>query len=304
MPNNPNFDSAFDFVRCYIENISPYYISFFQNECPVLDGWIFCWGPDFDYESSYGYQPGIWLADSTFIMAAKERSIIAENRSPATAKKSIIWNNALIISDVITLLGISQGHYISIVAIERKIGTKYSINRGLFTGDDQGYLGLVPLNRLNSFINDSIKFMEENTDWLQKSGFKPAIYWYIQAQISYLTSPTILAIGLYWISLEVMAKIYAEENGLRMTKKDKMIFRFLSDKVYTGPEWDFITEIVVNCYKIRNELFHEGTQSFDPPKITQLHKQLRDLMSYIFIDMLQKQDSKQVQKILQNIKNY
>ena len=82
-------------------------------------------GSEFNHKESYGYKE-ILDRDELLLQAIAKRSVIAENRQPSGVKPSFIWNNALIIADVLTLLSVARARYYSCLAVESKKTSKAS----------------------------------------------------------------------------------------------------------------------------------------------------------------------------------
>ena len=204
-----------DFVRCYITNdLSLHTFRQVQQKSNKLDEWNLSLGSEFEYKKSYGYKGSIREQDELLLQALAKRSIIAETRHPESVKDSIIWKNALIIADVLTLLSVARARYYSTLAVEKNLGDRYSISWGIMVRSLENNCDIVPINRLGQFTSEVLSFIEKNPDWLEETGFTPSIYWYAQAQISYHTGPSVLAMALQWITLEILAGVHIDGLAL------------------------------------------------------------------------------------------
>ncbi len=292
-----------DFVRCYIGDVHLSMLETIQQESGIFNEWELMPGSDFDYKESYGYKE-VFEKEEMLLDAIAKRSVIAETRQPENVKKSILWNKALNIADVITLLSLARARYYSTLAIERSLGDRFSISWGLIPREDAGNRDIVTIANLGRFISEALAFIEVNPKWLEESGFKPSIYWYTQAQVSRSTAPSILEMGLYWVSLETLAKTHNDNNGLGIGNKKERVKCFVSDRGYTGSNWYFLDEVIDDWYIVRNALFHEGSETLSLGVLSTRRQQLRDFTSLIFVEMLQRQDETRVKELAKRISNY
>lgn len=233
-----------DFCRCYIGDISLYTLRQVQNTCQKLNQWELMDGTKFNYKESYGYREGIWERDELLLHALAKRSVIAETKCPENIKPSLLWNNALIIADVLTLLSIARSRYYSTLAIERSLREKYSISWGVLVRELSGNSDIVPISDLGRFVFEAINFIEQSPLWLRDTCFVPSIYWYTQAQISYHTAPSVLEMALYWVSAEILAGAYVDSRGLNIANKKERVRRFIADQGYSGDDWDFLDGVL------------------------------------------------------------
>ena len=292
-----------DFVRCYIGDIHLSMLETIQRESGKFDEWELTDGTKFDHKQSYGYK-SISKRDESLLETLAQRSVIAETRQPASAKPSILWNNALNIADVITLLSLARARYYSTLAIEKNLGPKYSIGWGLITGEMAGNWDIVSISNLGGFITEALTFIENNLSRLKENGFIPCIYFFTQAQMSYFTSPSALEMGLYWVSLEILASTYINTQKIAIQNKKDRVKRFIADRGYTGNTWDFLDEVIEDWYITRNALFHEGKQTLSFEVLTKRRQQVRDFTSLVFVEMLQQQDEARKKQIATRIQNY
>ncbi|GAG02135.1 unnamed protein product, partial [marine sediment metagenome] len=225
-------------------------------------------------------------------------------RKPESVKPSILWANALNIADVLTLLSLARARYYSTLAVEKSLGPEYSIGWGLIAREVVGNWDIVSISNLGRFISEALTFIENNPSWLKESGFTPSIYLFTQAQISHFTAPSILKMGLYWVSIEVIASTYIDSKGLKITNKKERVKRFITDRGYTGSTWDFLEEVINDWYAARNELFHEGKEKLPVELLTKRGKQIRDFTSLVFVEMLQQQDEASKKQIATRMQNY
>lgn len=292
-----------DFVRCYIGDISLITLKNVQRESGKFSDWELIQGSDFEHKKSYGYKE-IFIRDASLLEALAKRSVIAENRRPENSKPSLIWNNALLIADVLTLLSVARARYYSILAVEKNSGDKYSISWGVMTREIPGSWDIVPISNLGQFVSRALTFMEQNLVWLKDSGFVPSIYWYTQAQLSDHTGPSVLEMALYWVSMEIVAGTYIDGHGLGITNKKERVKRFITDKGYTGSSWNFLDEVVDDWYQIRNDLFHEGKQLLSVEVLKMRRRQVRDFVSLVLVEMLQEQGQARNREIAARMQNY
>ena len=292
-----------DFIRCYIGDMSLITLKVVQRESGKFDEWELMDGTKFDHKQSYGYK-SILKRDESLLEALAKRSVIAETRQPASVKPSILWNNALNIADVIALLSLARARYYSTLAVEKNQGPRYSISWGLMAREIAGNWDIVSISNLGVFISEALTFIENNPSWLDESGFAPSIYWYKQAQMSYLTAPSVLEMALYWVSIEIIAGTYIDSQGLDVTNKKERVKRFIADRGYTGSTWDFLEEVIDDWYQTRCILFHEGKESLHINVLTKRRQQVRDFTSLVFVEMLQQQDEARKKQIAARMQNY
>ena len=292
-----------DFIRCYIGDITFSTFQNIQRESNKFDEWELFQGLNFDRKQSYGYQKYFDRAELLLDGIAK-RSVIAENRKPEDTKPSLLWNNALNIADVLTFLSIARARYYPILAVEKHLGDKYTIGWGLMTREIADKGDIVSLSNLGRFISQALTFIGSNPTWLEESGFIPSLYWFQQAQISRVTAPSILEMGLYWVSLEILAGVHNDSNGLGIINKKELVKRFIHDKGYSGDVWGFLDEVIDDWYAVRNDLFHEGKQKLSIGLLSRRRQQIRDFTSLVFVEMLQKQEDARKNEIATRMQNY
>ncbi len=293
-----------EFVRCYIGNIHLKLIQNIQQQSGKFHEWTLISGSEFTLRDSYGYVEGISKQYELILNAIAQNSVIAETKSPREVRQSILWHNALNIADVLTLLSIARVKYYSTHAVEKSFGDKYSISWGLIPEDDPGIRDIIPIDDLGKFISETMDSISRNPQYLQDNGFNPSIYWYNQALISRFIAPSVLEMGLYWICIEILAGVFNETNRLGISNKKEMVYKFVSAKGYTGQYWDYLKEMIDDWYIVRNGCFHEGKQSLTVPVLTKRRQQVRDFISLVLLEMLQKQDAKRVKEIADRIRAY
>jgi len=292
-----------DFVRYYIGDISLFTLRNVQQECGRLDEWELMQGSEFNHKESYGYKE-ILDRDELLLQAITKRSVIAETRQPATIKPSFIWNNALIIADILTLLSIARARYFYRLAVEKNLGENYSIVWGVMTREIAGNWDIVPITNLGTFVSEGLGLIEQNPSWLEETGFVPSIHWYTQAHFSYLTGPSVLEMALYWVSVEILASTYVDRQGLVISNKKERVKRFLVDRGYTGSLWDFLDQVIDDWYLTRNALFHEGQEQLSVGVLSMRRQQVRDFTSLVLVEMLQKQNETRKKELVKRIQGY
>lgn len=292
-----------DFIRYYIGDIHFSMLETIQRESGKFNEWELIQGSEFDYKQSYGYEE-TFIQDELLLEALAKRSVITETRQPKSVKASILWANASNIADVLTMLSLARTSYNSTLAFEKKLGTSHSIGWGLIPRDVAGNWNTVSISNIGRFISEALTFLENNPSWLEDSGFIPSFYWYTQAQISYLTAPSILEMGLYWVSIETLAGTYIDSHGLGITNKKERVKRFIDDRGYSGSVWDFLGEVINDWYTVRKDLFHEGKQKLTTGLLSKRRQQIRDFMSLVFVEMLQEQDEASKNQIATRMQNY
>ncbi len=293
-----------DFVRYYIGDMHFEMLRNIQQESGKFSEWELIRSSDFDLKKSYGYKRNTCEHDKLMLEAITQRSIIAETRQLESVGKSKLWSDASNIADVLTLLSIARARYYSAFAIETNKGNNYGIGWGLITRDIEGNWDIVSISNLGNFVSEALTFIKNNPNWLEESGLIPSIYWFTQAQISFNTSPSILEIGLYWVSMETIAGIHNEANSLGITYKKEIVKRFISDRGYSGGVWSFLDEVIDDWYKIRNNLFHKGKEEGTIALLSRRRQQVRDFTSLVFVEMLQNQGEERRKKIAKRIANY
>jgi len=292
-----------DFIRYYIGDVHLPMLETVQRESGKFDEWELMQGSGFDHKHSYGYKE-ILDRDELLLEALAKRSVIAETRQPAGVKPSILWANASNIADILTLLSLARARYYSTLAVEKNMGDNYSIGWDLITRELAGNWDIVPISNLGGFISEALAHIENNPSWSEESGFNPSIYWYVGAQRSYLTAPSILEMALYWVSLEIVAGTYIDSHGIRETNKKERVKRFINDQGYLGGIWDFLDEVIDDWYIVRNNLFHEGKQNLPVGLLVKRRQQVRDLTSLVFVEMLQKQEDARKNDIATRMQKY
>jgi hypothetical protein len=294
-----------DFIRYYIGNIHFSMLETIQRESGKFSEWQLIKGSEFEYKNSYGFEEVIDNAKNELLLdAIAKYSVIAEMKEIKSVKPAIIWHNTSNITDILTLLSIARASYHPILAFEKRTGNSNSLGWGLLPRDILINWEIVPISNLGKFILEAYTFIENNRKWLKDSGFDPSIYWYTQAQVSSLVAPSILEMGLYWVSLEVLAKTHNDNNELGIIYKKELVKRFINDKGFVGSNWNFLDKVIDDWYLIRNALYHEGNEPFPLDMLSTRRQQLRDFTSLIFVDMLQQQDVSIKEKIAKKIRNY
>ncbi|GAF71206.1 unnamed protein product [marine sediment metagenome] len=292
------------FVRCYIGDIHFEMLQNIQRESGKFNEWELIRSSDFDLKNSYGHRKDILKQDELMLEAIAQRSIIAEIREPKSVNPSIFWNNGLSIADVLTLLSLARARYYSTFAIERNLGKNYSISWGLIPRDIAGNWDIVPISKFGKFISEALTFIEKYPNWLEESGFFPSIYWFTQAQISCNIAPSILEMGLYWVSIETLANVYLDSIGLKIRYKKEQVKRFILDRGYSGSMWDFLDEVIDDWYEVRNNLFHEGKQEQSVPLLSRRRQQIRDFTSLVLVEMLEPQGEERRKEIAKRMQSY
>lgn len=292
-----------DFVRCYIGDISLFTLGNVQQESGIFNEWELMHGSEFNHKQSYGYKQ-VFKRDELLLEALAQRSVVAETKQPQTTKPSLLWNNALNLADVLTLLSVARARYYSTLAVEKNTGPHYSIAWGLMAREMSGNWDVVSISNLGRFVSEALTFIEHNPNWLEETGFLPGIYWYTQAQVSYLTAPSVLEMALYWVCVEILAVTYINGQGLRITNKKDQVKRFIGDRGYNGSDWDFLDEVIDDWYKTRNALFHEGKEVLSVDVLKTRRQQVRDFLSLVLVEMLQKQDEIGKKEIATRMQSY
>ena len=177
-----------------------------QQESGKFDEWELMQGSEFNHKQSYGYKQ-IFERDELLLEALAKRSVIAETRQPEIIKPSLLWNNALNIADVLTLLSVARARYYSTLAVEKNSGQHYSIGWGLMAREISG-------------------------------------------------------------------------------------------------NWDFLDEVIDDWYQTRNALFHEGKQLLSVDVLKTRRQQVRDFLSLVLVEMLQKQDEIRKKEIAARMQSY
>ncbi len=292
-----------DFIRYYIVDIALSTLKNVQRESGKFDEWELFQGRDFDRktgnESQDQFDP-----EELLLKGLARRCVIAETKQPDKVKPSLIWNNAFNLTDALTMLSIARGRYLSALLVEKHIGSQYSTSNGIISKGLDGRWDIVPLSNLGKFVFEALEFIKENPTWLEESGFIPSIYWFSQAQISCLIAPSVLEIGLYWVSIETIAGTYIEANKLGIRNKKQKVKRFISDKGYSGGIWSFLDEVVDDWYLVRNDLFHEGKEKQSIALLSRRRQQIRDFTSLVLVEMLQPQGEERRKEIAAKMQSY
>jgi hypothetical protein len=292
-----------NYVRCYISDININTLKAVQTESKKFDEWELIQGSSFDFKESYGYQ-GVFEKEEVLLDAIAKRSVIAEAKEPESVRQSILWKNALNIADVITLLSLARAKYYSTLAVEKRKEDRYSISWGLITREDPGNHDIIVLSNLGNFISEALNIIESNLSYLEGNGFLPSIYWYAQAQASYSTSPTVLEMALYWISVEILSSVFVNTKCINENRKKEIVKIYIRERGYVGGNWGFMDELIDDWYATRNSVFHEGEQAFSSDKLKIRRQQVRDFTSLVLVEMLKPQDEKRKEDIARRIGKY
>jgi hypothetical protein len=293
-----------DFIRYYIGGIHFSMFKTVQRESGKFDEWELLQGSDFILSKSYGYKAdSIPVHDKPLLKALVKRSVIAETKQPTSVKPSLLWGRASNIADILTLLSLARGRYHSAV-VENNRGQTHGISWDLIAGEPEGNWDIVPISNLGRFISEALTYIDNNTSWLKESGFDPSVYWFTQAQKSCFTAPSILEMGLYWVSLEVLSLAYIAKYGINVPYKKERVKCFITDRGYTGSSWDFLEEAIDDWYVARNDAFHEGKEKLSIELIAKRGKQIRDFTSLVFVEMLQKQEDARKKEIAMRMQSY
>jgi hypothetical protein len=274
-----------------------------QQTSGKFNEWNLIQGSELDFQNNFD---GIDDLDKSLLEVLAKRTVIAETRQPRSIKRSVFWEYeyAGSILDVMTLLSLARTNYHPILATEEKIGDKIIPHFDLISTDISNNFDIIPITNLGQFISDSLTFIENNPDWLTDNGFIPGIYIFTQAQRSSFTAPSILEMGLYWISLEILAGTFIDKNKWDLRNKKDRVKCFITCKGYTGSNWDFLDEAIDDWYTARNNLFHEGKEKPLIELPTKRGKQIRDFTSLLFIEMLKKQKDDIKNDIAKRMQNY
>ena len=143
-----------DFFRWYIGYIDLSTLQTIQRDSGRFNEWDLSQGSGFNLEESYGYID-IPRRDKSMLEAIAQRTIIAEARQPEDVKRSLFWNDALGLADVITLLSLARARYYSAFARERKMKNEYGISWGVIPRDIEGTWDIVSIGNLGNFISES-----------------------------------------------------------------------------------------------------------------------------------------------------
>lgn len=294
---------ANDFIRYYIGNMSLYTFEKVRKESRKFDDWVLISGTDFKYSESYGYEQ-IEGTHEAWIELLRKYSVIAEHRNPKEAGSSFLWHGAPLLADVLTLLSLARAQHYGVLFWERNLGN-YEAGRGLWYRETSTTHVIMPISNLGQFISEALTFIEQNPSWLKDSGFNPSIYWYTQALQTCGTGPSILEMALYWVSLEIIASVYLDNNGISIKGKEQKVRRYIKDKGYTGTPWRFLPSAIKDWYKIRNNAFHEGKEPKSPLGVLSARlQQARDFTSLVLVEMLQPQANETRLQIARRIQSY
>lgn len=293
-----------NFVRCYIGELSLHTLEIIQKESGLLNDWIAIPSSKFVHKESYGYME-VFIQDELLIEAiAKRSSVIAENRQPEKSEHSLIWKNALLIEDVLRFISLARAKNYPTLLVEKQLETKYSLSYGLSTSEVGVNRDIVPISNLGQFISLSLTYIKKNTNWLKESGFVPAIYWYDQALQLYRIAPSILEMALYWVSMEIVAGIYIDSQGISETRKKERVKQFIADRGYSGSIWNFLDQLIDEWYQTRCAAFHGGEETLSLEVLKTRRQQVRDFTSLVLVEMLQRQEHRQKEEIARRIGSY
>ena len=294
-----------DFIRCFIGDISITELQSVLQECGRFSEWELIPSLNFSHENSYGYKE-LSDGDEQLIKAyIKRSSVIAETKRPDLSKPSLIWNNGLLIVDVLALLSIAECKDYQALVVLKNLGDTYSYSLGRIPYVIEGKRSIVRIDKIEHFISNSLDFIEQNPDRMRETGFIPSIYWFIQALQTSMKAPTILEVALYWVSLEIIASTYLRNNSISIRGKEQKVRRFIKDRGYTGQEWRFLSRVIGDCYQIRSSALHEGVEPDFPQGVMwNRRKQIRELASLVLTEMLENQGQEQRSKIAKRMQSY
>ncbi len=294
-----------DFVRCYIRDISIGTLQNVLQRCGRFNEWELIPSQRFVHNESYGYKKTSDNDDQLTEAYIKRSSVIAETKRPDLSKPSLIWNNSLLIADVLSLLSIAHCKDYEAFLVEKNLKDKYSLGFGRISHIREGSRNIVRIDKLEHFISNSLDCIEQNPDWMRQTGFIPSIYWFIQALQTSMKAPTILEVTLYWVSLEIIASTHLRNNAIHARGKEQIVRRFIKDRGYAGQEWRFLSKVIRDCYQIRSSALHEGVDPNFPPGVGwNRRKQIRELVSLVLVEMLENQGQEQRSKIAKKMQSY
>ncbi|MFC2050739.1 hypothetical protein ACFLTN_06140 [Chloroflexota bacterium] len=295
-----------NYVRCYIGNVLLDTLQQVQKQTGCLDEWQLFDASVFDHKTSYGYEPELTIDEALIEAVAKRCSIIAETKQPEKSPPSLIWKDALLIVDVLTLLSLAHARHCIALLVEKQLEHSPSLSPVIIPPTTTDSSEIVSFSDLSKFVSAGLGLFKGNRTSLEDNGFIPSIYWYHQSQQALGMAPSVLAMALYWVSLEIVATAYIRINGIAVSHKIDIAKTFIHDKGYSGTAWNFLNSVVDDWYSIRNFLFHEGKESpaLDKHKRGVLLQQVRDFMSLVLVEMLQDQGETRRKQVADQISKY
>ena len=110
--------------------------------------------------------------------------------------------------------------------------------------------------------------------------------------------------ALYWVSMEIVAGIYIDSQGISETRKKERVKQFIADKGYSGAIWNFLDQLIDEWYQTRCAAFHEGEETLSLEVLKTRRQQVRDFTSLVFVEMLQDQGEPRRKEIATHIQSY
>ena len=290
------------FLRYYVLHLPHHQWQSLFEEVPDLKDWKLIQGWKFNYEQSYGYEPGTNIHEVAY--AKRKCDAVIEHHQPQQVSgSSQIWTGELrlpttFLDDILVLLSIACSRHVHALSREYFHASGGSI-RTYPSSPETDSQPVIPDNQLSRFLVEALKRLHTK-GWDRTTGFLPAIHWYYQAHITVGSGPSILELAMYWITLEVLARA----RGFQGHKK-AMVSKMLAVQHFAGGDWVFLSKALSDWYKARNTAFHEGEQpSWTTGQLAGRLKQVREFTSLVLADLLVPQSAAWKGKVASRIQGY
>lgn len=300
------------FIRYYVSDI-PFSLAeqlqHLLTRLPELKDWQWILKQQFDYKKGFGFLPGTNVSEVECII--KRCSAIIEHRNPGTVIGSFIWKSrpdspATVVDDILTICSVAKAQYIYARAQEvlEPSGKLRIVHRPDAPASD--LKEVIPEASLGAFIIDGLSRLKQQ-NWKENIGFDPAIHWYAQAQRLFRAGIFPLELSLYWIVLEVLARVYIQHQGLltKIRNKADRVKEFIDSRGFKRGSWSFLDAAIGDWYKVRCAAFHEGELPvWSQQKFEQRWRQLAEFTSFVLADLLQPQSHSQKDQIGMRLSGY
>jgi hypothetical protein len=295
-----------DFVRYYIRKISRDRCLKFWAQVPELAQWQMIGIGEFDYQHSYGYAEG--TNDRRVSCIREYCDVIVEHHRPREVMGgSCIWTGGqrvytTVLDDVLQLLSLATCQHVHTVLREYSHDGTLTLS-SFHTSAPKPTQTVVGEDSLGNFISNSLAKLRTR-DWMGNSGFDPAIYWYRTADAIHEVVPNVLEIAMFWVTMEVLAKA-RDFEGHGPPHKRTMVEDMVAQRGFTGADWDFLGNALIDWYDVRNATFHEGQQpNWDQARLEARWKQIIEFASFVLVDLLVPQPHDQKARVAAQIKAY
>ena len=302
------------FVRYYLKNITIALLRKLQGEVEELSDWHVLDPSVFSYENSYGYEPWSTKDDDTQLRKMKTRvscalletHTIVEHHNPSVVGGSLLWNFpdrvSTVLCDILTLCSLARNEYMHKVLIEWSVD---DTNKGFSTDASkltQGRASILEIKQLGDFVRCGLAKLNQ-PEWVQGTGFTPAIHWYIHALRSFLSAPPAVPLTLFWLALDILAVANASKNG----QKDKnRVKQYLAEELgFNQGSPVFLDKEIDDWWDTRCYAVHPQKKLKLPEKVRNCRfEQIRDFAIFLLVNVLQPQTPQVKEGFVSQLQSY